>query len=113
MSSSTLSSGMLIFFGSVVVLIFGQYILVPFIIAVLVYFLIRYITKLFDRIALIKNRVPSWMKNIVATLILFSVFAAVTRLMIYNFENLIYQLGSGVLKHLAKEKPEDLRLLFK
>jgi AI-2 transport protein TqsA len=94
MSSSTLSSGMLIFFGSVVVLIFGQYILVPFIIAVLVYFLIRYITKLFDRIAIIKTRVPSWMKNIVATLILFSVFAAVTKLMIYNFENLIYRFPS-------------------
>ncbi|MDP3358319.1 MAG: AAA family ATPase [Lutibacter sp.] len=30
-----------------------------------------------------------------------------------NFENLIYQLGSGVLKHLAREKPEELRLLFK
>jgi AI-2 transport protein TqsA len=89
MSSSTLSSGMLIFFGSVVVLIFGQYILVPFIIAVLVYFLIRYITKLFDRSTFIKEKIALWLKNIIATLVMFAVFTAVARLMIYNFDNLI------------------------
>jgi AI-2 transport protein TqsA len=94
MSSSAITSGMLIFFGSVVVLIFGQYILIPLIAAVLVYFLIRYITKLFDRIAFVKAKVPRWFKNIVATLVLFSIATAVMRLIIYNFDNLIRRFPS-------------------
>ena len=30
-----------------------------------------------------------------------------------KFQNLIYQLGAAVLNHLAKERPEELRSLFK
>ncbi len=94
MSSSAITSGMLIFFGSVVVLIFGQYILIPLIAAVLVYFLIRYITKLFDRITFIRDKVAMWIKNIIATFILFSIAGAVLRLIVYNFDNLIRKFPS-------------------
>ncbi len=30
-----------------------------------------------------------------------------------NFENLVYAMAKGVLNHIAKEKPEELRLIFK
>jgi AI-2 transport protein TqsA len=89
MTGSAIIPGMLIFFGTVVVLIYGQYILIPLIIALLVYFLIRYVTKLFDRIDFVSNNVPLWIKHLVATGILFVLTALVARLIVHNFENLI------------------------
>jgi AI-2 transport protein TqsA len=71
MSGSAITSWMLLFFGAVVILIVGQHILIPFITALLVYFLIRYVTKLFDRVGFVERKIPLWLKHIVATVILF------------------------------------------
>jgi AI-2 transport protein TqsA len=89
MSGSAITSWMLLFFGAVVILIVGQHILIPFIAALLVYFLIRYVTKLFDRVGFVERKIPLWLKHIVATLILFILTGVVARLIVYNFENLI------------------------
>lgn len=89
MNGSAITSWMLLFFGAVVILIVGQDILIPLIAALFVYFLIRYITKLFDRINFLARRIPLWLKHIVATLLLFILSGLVARLIVYNFQNLI------------------------
>jgi AI-2 transport protein TqsA len=89
MSGSTITSGMLLFFGVVVLLLVGQTILIPFVFALLVYFLIRYITKLFDRVEFVRNNIASWFKHLVAILVLFSGLGVVAQLILYNFENLV------------------------
>lgn len=89
MNASTITSGMLIFFGSVIVLIFGQQILVPLMFSVLIYFLIRYINKFIDRVPFLEKKIPSWFKNIFSAIIIFSVLGLITQMMVNNFEYLI------------------------
>jgi AI-2 transport protein TqsA len=94
MNTSTITSGMLIFFGSVIVLIFGQQILVPLMFSVLIYFLIRYINKFIDRIPFFKNKIPSWFKNIFSAIIIFSTLGLITQMMVSNFEYLLKSIPS-------------------
>lgn len=94
MNASTITSGMLIFFGSVIVLIFGQQILVPLMFAVLIYFLIRYINKFIDRVPFLEKKIPAWFKNIFSAVIIFSVLGLITQMMINNFEFLIKSIPS-------------------
>lgn len=89
MNASTITSGMLIFFGSVIVLIFGQQILVPLMFSVLIYFLIRYINKFIDRVPFLEKKIPSWFKNIFSAIIIFSVLGLISQMMVNNFEYLI------------------------
>ena len=83
---------MLILFGSVVALIFGKQILVPFMFAVLIYFLIRSIHRLIDRNAFIKQHIPSWIKNIISAVLIFSLLGFITELLIINSNHLLNSL---------------------
>lgn len=94
MNASTITSGMLIFFGSVIVLIFGQQLLVPLMFATLIYFLIRYINKFIDRLPFLKNKIPSWFKNIFSAIVIFATLGLISQMMISNFEYLIKSIPS-------------------
>jgi predicted PurR-regulated permease PerM len=94
MNASTITSGMLIFFGSVIVLIFGQQILVPLMFSVLIYFLIRYINKFIDRVPFFRSKIPSRVKNIFSAIIIFAGMGLIGQMIIHNLEFLIKSIPS-------------------
>lgn len=89
MNISNFAGTIIIIFGCVLALIFGKAILFPFLLALLVYFLIRSIRRFIDRNSFIKNRIPSWIKNVISTLFIFSIIAFTGEMLIYNGQHLI------------------------
>ena len=89
MTSSAITSGMLIFFGSVVVLIYGQQILIPFMFSLLIYFLIRYIIRYMNKVKVLREFVPGWLKSILSAGIIFTSLGLISKMIIYNFQYLI------------------------
>lgn len=89
MNSSNITTGILIVFASVIALIFGKVILAPFLFALLVYFLIRAIRRVIDLQVFIRNHVPSWLKNIVAASIIYSLLGVMIKVLIVNSEQLV------------------------
>lgn len=89
MNSSNITTGILIVFGSVVALIFGKVILAPFLFALLFYFLIRAIRRVIDLQSFIRNHVPSWLKNILSAVIIYSLLGTMIKVLIVNSEELV------------------------
>lgn len=88
MNFSSLASALIILFGIVLALIFGKAILFPFLFALLIYFLIRSIHRIIDRNSTLKEKVPSWIKNLVATLFIFSLLGFTGEMLIVNSQHL-------------------------
>lgn len=93
MNLNSLASTIIVLFGSVVALIYGKAILVPFMFALLIYFLIRAIHRLIDRNRIIREHVPSWLKNIISAAVIFTLLAVIFNLLIVNSENLVLSLS--------------------
>ena len=74
--------------GIVIILIYGKGLLIPFVFAVLLWFIIREIRQFLDRSKFIRNRLPSWLKNIIVTLIILSTLALVSRIVTSSINKL-------------------------
>lgn len=72
----------------VMVLILGKDLLIPIILAVFVWFIIREIRKLFNRVRFIREKVPSWVLNLIATIGLFMITGLVVSLVSSNIKML-------------------------
>lgn len=89
MNISSLASALIILFGSVLALIFGKALLFPFLFALLIYFLIRSIRRFIDRNNWIKTKVPSWIKNLISSLFIFSLIGFTSEMLILNSQHFI------------------------
>lgn len=69
-------------------LIYGQAIILPFIIAILIWFVVKKTRNLLDKNSLIKKYIPSWIKTILASLVIFSGIFAIGKILTSNIENL-------------------------
>ena len=59
----------------VVTLIFGKSLLIPFVFALLLWFVMTQIRNGLDKVAFIQKRVPTWVKSVVASILLLTVLA--------------------------------------
>ncbi len=72
----------------VVTLIYGKFLLIPFVFALLLWFLVRKIRQTLNRIKFIKNTFPSWIKNLITSVIIISVFGLISKLLSTNINAL-------------------------
>ena len=70
------------------VLIYAQSIIIPFVIALLIWFVVKKTRDLFDRSALIKKYIPSWIKAGVASIIIFGIIVLIGQVLTENIESL-------------------------
>ncbi len=70
------------------VLIYAQSIIIPFVIALLIWFVVKKTRDLFDRSALIKKYIPSWIKAGVASIIIFGIIVLIGQVLTKNIESL-------------------------
>lgn len=89
MKIANVTNALILVFGCVILLIFGKSLLFPFLFALLIYFLIRAIRRLIDRLPYIKNHIPSWLKNALASLIIFALLGFTGQMLLINSRALI------------------------
>ncbi len=72
----------------VTVLILGKDLLMPIVLAVFVWFIIREFRQLINRVRFIREKIPSWIVNLVATIGLFTIIGVVISLISNNINAL-------------------------
>lgn len=72
----------------VVVLIYGQSLLVPFVFALLLWFIMREMKQLMDKVAFVKEKVPSWAKSLVAAFIILGVLGLISKVLSNSINSL-------------------------
>lgn len=69
-------------------LIYGQMIILPFLIAILIWFVVKKTRNLLDKNTLIQKYVPSWIKTLLASFVIFGGIFTIGKVLSSNIENL-------------------------
>ena len=72
----------------VFILIVGKGLLIPFVLALFLWFCVGRTRKLFDKSDWVKNRIPSWIKSIIASFILLLILAMMSRIISSSIKEL-------------------------
>lgn len=88
MSLSTTASWFISIALTVVALVYCEPIIVPFIIAILIWFVVKKIRNLIDKVHFIKKYIPTWIKSILASFVIFSLLLFIAQVLIRSIENL-------------------------
>lgn len=88
MQLQTTASWFIIVSLTILALIYGQSLLVPFIFALLIWFVVKKVRNLVDKVHFIKKYIPSWIKTILASLLIFGLLFFVADVLIINIEYL-------------------------
>src|SRR3989338_7829470 len=78
-------------------LIFGQSLIIPFIFALLIWFIVKKVRNMVDKVHFIQRYIPSWIKSIIASLLIFGALLGIAEMLVVNIENL----ASSYPKYLA------------
>lgn len=84
-----ISSILFILIASVIILTYGQHLLTPIIFAGLIWFLIRKVRLVLDKSKFIKKHLPSWVKNVVTTSILFGILVVIANSLSSSVQQII------------------------
>ncbi|MDP3930051.1 MAG: AI-2E family transporter [Bacteroidota bacterium] len=71
-------------FAIVAILFYGQNILIPFVFALLFWFIVKQIRVFMERITFIKTKIPIWLKNLAATIILLFSLNTLLKIVLHN-----------------------------
>jgi AI-2 transport protein TqsA len=74
--------------GVIITLIYGKDLLIPFIFAFLFWFIVRKVRLLSNKVAFIKKKGPSWLKNLLITLSFITIFGFISKLLLFNINSL-------------------------
>ena len=66
----------------------GQSIIVPFVVALLIWFVVKKVRDLLDKVEFIERYVPTFVKTLLASILIFTVLVLTGRLLTVNIENL-------------------------
>ena len=114
MKTSSLSNLIILLFAAVIILIYGKMIMVPFMLALLFYFLIRAVRRFIDRNKIVREHIPSWLKNVISGIVIYSIIGFLFKIMFLNSQNLIASLPNyeqnlhAVLDDLVKNTGIDV-----
>ena len=64
----------------VIILIYGKSLLIPFVFALLLWFIMREIKQLMDKAKFIREKIPSWIKSLLAAIIILTVLAVISKI---------------------------------
>ncbi|CAG5077172.1 AI-2E family transporter [Parvicella tangerina] len=79
---------LIILIAIVVTLSFGQSLIIPFVFALLLWFIVRMMRIQFDKIPFVKKRFPSWLKNLVPSLIILVILGVASKVISTNIQDL-------------------------
>jgi len=88
MNLKNLSSFFIVSISIVITLIYGKTLLIPFVFAMLLWCLIRELKLVLDKVAFIKNRFPSWIKSIIASVFFLSLLGLFSQIILSSINSL-------------------------
>ncbi len=74
--------------GVILTLSYGQNLIIPILFALLLWFFVKKIREIIDRVPFFKKNFPSWLKNVIPTLIILTVISLITEILLVNIRNL-------------------------
>jgi len=92
----------------VIILIYGKQLLIPFVFALLLWFIVRKIKQTQDRIKFVREKVPSWVKSMIATIVILFVLGTISKIISASITTLA-ESHSGYDKnfvHMIDELPD-------
>jgi predicted PurR-regulated permease PerM len=78
----------IILIAIVTVLTLGQSLIIPFVFALLLWFIVRMIRNQFDRIGFVRRKFPSWLKNLIPSLLILIVLGISSKVISSNIQSL-------------------------
>ncbi len=72
----------------VIVLIYGRGLLIPFIFALILWFIVSRTRKMIDNVKFIQKYLPSWLKNLIISLIMIITLGFVSKILLSNINSL-------------------------
>lgn len=99
---------LIVLIAIVVVLVFGKSLIIPFVFALLLWFIVRMFRKQLDKISFIKKRFPSWLKNLIPSLIILVILGITSKVISNNIKTLAesYQKYEANIDSLIQEASE-------
>ncbi|MCB0397575.1 MAG: AI-2E family transporter [Flavobacteriales bacterium] len=88
MSVNRIASSLIICIAVVIILIYGSSLLIPFVFAWCIWFLVREIKHLLNRIPWINDKVPNWINNLLASIVIFAALGMIGRVLSVNIQSL-------------------------
>jgi AI-2 transport protein TqsA len=88
MNINKAASFFIISISVVIILVYGRSLLIPFVFATLLWFFIRVIKNQLDRIKFIKQKVPSWLKNLLISTLILSLLSSASMILLSSLNNL-------------------------
>ena len=82
----------------VITLIYGQSLLQPFIFALLLWFIVRKIRHGLNKVKFINKYFPSWLKSLIPSIILITIFAFISKLLMANINSLAKYEMEGIFR---------------
>jgi len=79
---------LIVLIAIVFILIVGKGLLIPFVFALLLWFSVKRTKILFDKSIWIRNKIPSWIKSILASVLLILVFGITSRIILSSIKKL-------------------------
>jgi AI-2 transport protein TqsA len=67
--------------------------LFPFLAAMLIYFLIRSIHRSMDSIKILREKIPAWIKNLLSSIVIFSILGFTGKMLVVNAQHLLNSFG--------------------
>ncbi len=93
MNLSKTANFVLLFLGSITILVIGKSLLIPMVMALLIWFLIKEIRNYASKVPFIGNKIPKWILSIIASIILFIFLGFIMSLIISNIQNISQNLS--------------------
>jgi len=84
----SVASWMVVAFLMLFLLVYGEPIIVPFVIALLIWFVVKKMRNLLDKSAFIRRYIPNWLKNGLASIIIFGAIFFIGQMLTANIQNL-------------------------
>ena len=74
--------------GIVLTLSYGQNLIIPILFALLLWFFVKKIRQIIDRVPFIKKNFPSWLKNMIPTLMILVIISLISEILLVNISSL-------------------------
>ena len=94
MAISKIAYLLISFLAAIIILSYGQNLIMPFILALFIWLLIKEIKMVMNKIKFIREKIPSWVKSVIASCFMFLVLGFITELLVYNIKDLSHSSAS-------------------
>jgi len=85
---NNVTSSLIITLLVIIALVYAKPIILPFVLALLIWFVVKKTRNVIDKIGFIKKYIPSWIKTVLASFVIFGLFIFIGKLLTSNIQDI-------------------------